>query len=179
MNCNGGSGKNVHIDLHMEHLNRLLKDIIIGLGAESSIVSPSMQLYHWVNHLINSCAYICIKPRVTLQRKFRMKTVLKQLTSDSNMFDYIPGTKPLGFKTFPQMLLKSIDAEALYKRKKQIHVAILSAVAYCMYVLSFNRCYYHCKYRIMYMPVGRCIHVNTKYFVFILSDQCFHVMVEV
>ena len=36
VNSRGGAGNNIPVDLHMEHLNRLLKDMIIGIGANIS-----------------------------------------------------------------------------------------------------------------------------------------------
>ena len=33
MNTRGGAGKNVPPDLHNEHLNRKLKDVVSGVGA--------------------------------------------------------------------------------------------------------------------------------------------------
>ena len=36
VNCHGLSGKNISMDLHMEHLNRLCKTSIQGLGANKS-----------------------------------------------------------------------------------------------------------------------------------------------
>lgn len=47
MNSRGGAGSNIPVDLHMEHLNRLLKDMIIGIGAnvsEQAIVQSSKSL---------------------------------------------------------------------------------------------------------------------------------------
>ena len=47
INSRGGGGNNIPMDLHMEHLNRLLKDMIIGIGAnisESAIVQSSKSL---------------------------------------------------------------------------------------------------------------------------------------
>lgn len=36
VNTRGGAGNNVPLDLHMQHLNRHVKDFIIGLGAKVS-----------------------------------------------------------------------------------------------------------------------------------------------
>ena len=47
VNSRGGAGNNIPVDLHMEHLNRLLKDMIVGIGAnisESAIVQSSKSL---------------------------------------------------------------------------------------------------------------------------------------
>ena len=47
VNSRGGAGNNIPVDLHMEHLDRLLKDMIIGIGAnisEQAIVQSSKSL---------------------------------------------------------------------------------------------------------------------------------------
>ena len=36
MNSQGGPGQNISADLHMEHLNRLLKDAMTHLGANKT-----------------------------------------------------------------------------------------------------------------------------------------------
>ena len=41
VNTHGRTGKNIHVDLHMEHLNRKLKDMMHNLG--SNITSESVQ----------------------------------------------------------------------------------------------------------------------------------------
>ena len=33
INSRGGAGNNISVDLHMEHINRTLKDYLLGLGA--------------------------------------------------------------------------------------------------------------------------------------------------
>ena len=39
MNIHGQIGRNIPCDLHMEHLNRVCKDAIKGVGASKSIVT--------------------------------------------------------------------------------------------------------------------------------------------
>ena len=43
INTNGGKGKNIPLDLNMEHLNRVVKDHVANVGAnvgEKSIINP-------------------------------------------------------------------------------------------------------------------------------------------
>ena len=131
VNSKGGSGKNIPIDLHMEHLNRMLKDVITGLGAnisESSIMNASKSLNAIVSLSESFDAQLGIhQASIHHTKKSSDKDrelVLKQLTSDSNVFDYTPGRKHLGFKKISPNIARNLDADALFrwinKHKKEL-----------------------------------------------------------
>lgn len=122
VNSKGGSGRNIPIDLHMEHLNRLLKDVIIGLGAnisESSIVSASRSLNALVSLTTSFDEQLGIHQESTHHTKRSSdkdrELVLKQLTEHSKVFDYVPGRKHLGFKKISPNVTRTVDADALFK----------------------------------------------------------------
>ncbi len=122
VNSKGGTGKNIPVDLHLEHLNRLLKDIIIGLGAnisESSIVSASRSLNALVELGMSFDEQVGIHQESTHHTKRSSDkdraVVLKQLTVHSKVFDYVPGRKHLGFKKVVPNVARSVEAGALFK----------------------------------------------------------------
>ena len=130
VNSKGGSGKNIPVDLYMEHLNHLLKGIIIGLGAnisESSIVNAST-----LNAIVSLSESFdeqlgihraSIHHTTKSSNKDR-EVVLKQLSSESNVFEYTPGRKHYGFKNISPNVAQSIHADALFmwinKHKKKL-----------------------------------------------------------
>lgn len=131
VNSKGGKGKNIPTDLHMEHLNRMLKDVITGLGAnisESSIMNASKSL-NAIALLTETfddqlgIHHASIHHTKKSSDKDR-ELVLKQLTSDSNVFDYTPGRKHFGFKKISPNIARNLDADALFrwinKHKKEL-----------------------------------------------------------
>ena len=48
INVHGHAGKNIPADLHMEHLNRVCRGAISGLGANGQFHSTSGEV-HWAN----------------------------------------------------------------------------------------------------------------------------------
>ena len=124
INSTGGRGKNIPIDLHMEHLNRSLKDIVNGLGAnicESSVINASK--------LLNEVLLLCerVDNQLGIQKSSIHHTrkssdedralVLKQLTTESQVFHYTPGRK-LNHKEFNSInphIARTVDANALFK----------------------------------------------------------------
>ena len=131
MNSKDVKGKNIPTDLHMEHLNRMLKDVITGLGAnisESSIMNASKSL-NAIALLTETfddqlgIHHVSIHHTKKSSDKDR-ELVLKKLTSDSNVFDYTPGQKHFGFKKISPNIARNLDADALFrwinKHKKEL-----------------------------------------------------------
>lgn len=99
VNNRGGAGNNIPVDLHMEHLNRLLKDMIVGIGAnisESAIVQSSKSLdgIKTVCHNFDKSAGIHADSihHTKKSSKKDQELVVKQLL-ESKVFSYIPGRK--------------------------------------------------------------------------------------
>ena len=130
VNSKGGTSKNIPVDLHMEHLNRLLKDVMIGLRAnisESSIVNASKSLNAIVSLSESFDEQLGIhRASIHHTKKSSDKdrqVVLQQLT-DSKVFDYTPGRKHIGFKNISPNIARGMDADALFrwvtKHKKKL-----------------------------------------------------------
>lgn len=121
VNTRGGAGNNIPVDLHNEHLNRKLKDIVCGVGAnvnEELIVEASKSL-HAVDSICEHFDTITsIRPdSVHHTRKSceqDMKAIVKQL-SESQVFSYIPGRKHRAFPNIKPNLVRSTDTKALFE----------------------------------------------------------------
>lgn len=121
VNSRGGAGNNIPVDLHMEHLNRLLKDMIIGIGAnisESAIVQSSKSLdgIKTVCENFDKSAGIHADSvhHTTKSSKKDQELVVKQLIQ-SKVFSYIPGRKHAAFPDIKPNLAHSINAKSLFK----------------------------------------------------------------
>ena len=105
VNSQGGVGKNIPSDLFMEHLNRTLKDYLKGLGANIS-ENTVFQTGRSLRGLMDITAYfdeLCdIAPTSLHHSKHSAskdeELILKELTSESRAFDYIPGRCHRSFK---------------------------------------------------------------------------------
>lgn len=126
VNTRGGCGNNIPVDLQMEHFNRILKDAIIGVGAnvtEKVIVEASKYINGIHTICVNFDSATNIKP-ASMHHTRRssaqdMRAILKQLSTESNVFSYIPGRC---HKSTPQIqpnVTRTIDAGALFKWLKQ------------------------------------------------------------
>lgn len=120
VNTRGGAGNNIPVDLHNEHLNRKLKDIVSGVGAnitEDIVVQASKSL--------NAVDQICqtfdnvtnIKPESIHHTKKSsdqdLKRAVNQLASESHVFSYIPGRKHKAFPNMQPNLVRSVDVKKL------------------------------------------------------------------
>lgn len=98
VNTQGRPGHNVPVDLHMEHLNRCLKDSIIGLGAnvtENTVVQSSKSLRGVLDVCTNinqACGVTSESMHHTIKgSQTDRDMVIVELTRKSHVFDYIPG----------------------------------------------------------------------------------------
>lgn len=133
VNARGGVGRNIPVDLHNEHLNRKLKDVISGVGAnvtEKLIVEVSKSIQALDTICENFDHATLVRPEsVHHTRKASegdLKAVVKQLVQ-SNVFSYIPGRQHRSFandKSMPN-LLRSIDTKGLFTwlHQKQTELA--------------------------------------------------------
>ena len=113
INNRGGAGNNIPVDLHMEHLNRLLKDI-----SESAIVQSSKSLdgIKTVCDNFDKSAGIHADSinHTKKSSKKDQELVVKQLLK-SKVFSYIPGRKHAAFPNIRPNLAQSIDTKSLFK----------------------------------------------------------------
>ena len=126
VNTRGGCGNNIPVDLQMEHFNRILKDAIIGVGAnvtEKVIVEASKYINGIHTICVNFDNATNIKP-VSMHHTRKssaqdMKLILRQLSTESNVFSYIPGRCHKSTPCIQPNVTRNIDAGALFKWLKQ------------------------------------------------------------
>ena len=104
LSIHDGKGHNLPIDLHMEHLNRCVKDYIVGLGAnvkEETVVQISKSLKGILSVCNNFDKESHVHPvsfhHTKKSSKKDEELVIKELTDHSHVFDYIPGRKHASF----------------------------------------------------------------------------------
>ena len=126
VNTRGGCGNNIPVDLQIEHFNRILKDAIIGVGAnvtETVIVEASKYINAIHTICVNFDNATNIKPEsMHHTRKSSaqdMELILKQLTTESDVFSYIPGRCHKSTPHVEPNVTRTIDAGALFKWLKQ------------------------------------------------------------
>ena len=127
VNTRGGLGHNIHINLHMEHLNCTLKNMLLGIGTnitESAIVNAS----HSLNGIVAMCIYSFDKQlgiahdSIHHSRKSceaDRAIVIKQLATDSRVFHYTPGRQHRCFKGIPPNISCSVKIDALVQMDQQ------------------------------------------------------------
>ena len=132
VNSQGGAGKNnIPSDLFMEHLNRTLKDYLKGLGSNISD-STILQTGKSLRGLMDITAYfdeLCDIPPTSLHHTKHSASkdeqlILKELTSESRVFDYIPGRCHRSFKNIKAHVSGSIDTFKLVAKIKKHQGAI-------------------------------------------------------
>ena len=126
VNTRGERGNNLPVDLQMEHFNRILKDAIVRVGAkvtEKAIVDTSKYINAVHTICVNFDNATNIKPEsVHHARKSSaqdMKLILKQLSTESNVFSYIPGRCHKSTPHIDPNVTRTIDAGALLKWLRQ------------------------------------------------------------
>lgn len=119
VNARGGRGRNIPVDLRMEHLNRAVKDYIGNLGAnvtESTILQCGKSL----NGILATCQCFDnengIRPQSVAHTQSCNKSdkdkILKQL-AESSVFQYVPGRKHHNFQTIQPSVVSSVDKKKL------------------------------------------------------------------
>jgi hypothetical protein len=114
-------GGNIPIDLFMEHLNRTLKDYLMGLGpnvSETSIVQTSRSL----QNLMEISAHfdeICTIHQDSIYHTSKcygrdLDLILEELTSRSRVFDYVPGRFHRSFRSIKPHISQNIDVDKLF-----------------------------------------------------------------
>ena len=120
MNNRGGAGNNIPVDLHMVHLNRLLKDMIIGIGAnvsEQAIVQSSKSLdgiKTVCENFDRSAGTHGDSVDHTTKSSKDQGLVLQQLI-ESKVISSIPGRKHAAFPDIKPNLAPSINTKSLFK----------------------------------------------------------------
>ena len=126
VNTRGGAGTNIPVDLFLEHLNRTLKVFVSSTGpnvSTSTIVHASKSLKFLMN-IGNHFDEICGIAPVSLHHtkassKDDRDKIVKQLVSESRVFDYIPGRHHKSFKDIKPHVSSHIDSKKLQTWIKQ------------------------------------------------------------
>ena len=132
VNLRGGLGHNIPADLHMEHLNRTVKDYVANVGAnvdESSIVQCGKSL----NGIMNVCdafdSVSGVSPMIQAHSGPNVATdekkIIKELTESSSVFDYIPGRVHKTFPSIQPNVVPNMDKKALVNYIKEQQKALL------------------------------------------------------
>jgi L1 cell adhesion molecule like protein len=122
VNSNGGRGKNISCDLHMEHLNRALKTSILGLGANISdkSVTRSANCLRTVLEvsenfdIVNDIHPQSSKHSIVSAEK-DIKTIVQELTFKSKVFAEKPGRSHCSFRNCRKNRFGTIDWDKLTK----------------------------------------------------------------
>ncbi len=131
VNTRGGAGHNIPVDLHMEHLNRTVKDYVGNLSANIS-ESTILQCGRSLNGIQNVCSRFdqeaAVRPASIAHTRASTredeKRIMKELTETSNVFDYIPGHHHKTFKNVKPNVADHINKKAflecLQQKKKDL-----------------------------------------------------------
>ena len=144
INTRGVPGGNIPIDLFMEHLNRTLKDYLLGLGAnvsEATIVQTSKSLRNLMevsSHFDSICSIHRNSIHHTCQSYGKdLETLVEELTSKSRVFDYIPGRCHRSFQGIKPHISDHIDVDKLFQWIKK-HQAKISSQNKLKDILHYN-----------------------------------------
>lgn len=126
VNTRGGAGNKIPADLFLEHLNRTLKDFVKSTGANvntDTVVKASKSLKFLLNVTTHFDSISDIKPvsihHTKASTKMDRDKILKQLASETRVFDYIPGRCHQTFKNIHPQISSHVDAKALIAWIKQ------------------------------------------------------------
>ena len=136
LNFNGGSGHNIPLDLHMEHLNRTVKDYVANLGenfAEKSIIQCGKSVggiasitrqFDNDNSVLNPIGTHTI-PNLDTDKA----TIVHALCKETKVFDYIPGRQHASFTGIKPNIADCIDTQKLMNLLHKKKVALQKKVA--------------------------------------------------
>ena len=121
VNIHGGLGHNISLDLHMEHMNKKLKECVGSFGAnfsEKIVVQSGKSLKGIMDvckHFDDICQLEPLSSRHTIASSMKdIDTVLQELLK-SRVFDYIPGRKHKSFPSIKPNVFQEINVENYIK----------------------------------------------------------------
>lgn len=131
INPHGGAGNNIPIDLHMEHLNRQLKDFTTGIGAnltETTVVNCSKSLQGIAATCENFDATTGIARTSIHHTKKSSKSdedkIIEEIATKSRVFDYVPGRSHRSFTGINPHVYHSVNADALFSWIRQYRTTL-------------------------------------------------------
>ena len=137
VNTHGGLGHNISLDLHMEHMNKKLKECVGSFGvnvSEKLFVRSGKSLRGIMDvcdHFDDICELKPLSSRHTTASSKKDKELVLQELLKSRVFDYIPGRKHKSFPTIKPNVFQEIDVgnymKYLTAQKKQLNAELTYA----------------------------------------------------
>ena len=131
INTRGVPGGNIPVDLFMEHLNRTLKDYLLGLGpnvSEATIIQTSKSLRNLMDVSSHFDTICSIRPDSIYHTSHcygkDLEMVLEELTS-SRVFEYVPGRFHSSFQNIKPHISDHVDVNKLFQwiKKHQTRIS--------------------------------------------------------
>ena len=128
VNTRGGSGNNIPTDLYMEHLNRTLKDYLRSNATEKTMLQMSKSL-KGLTDITKHFDSICeVNPDSTHHTKHYTgkdeQMIIKKLTTETGIFDYVPGLHHKSFPAIKAHVASSVDMYDLIRTIKKHQTSI-------------------------------------------------------
>ena len=131
INIHGKAGYNVPVDLHMEHLNKQLKRLVTGLGANCTAsamvaISKCIKNLQEVTSTIDQALNIAPDQIHHSKRSSEVdeKLIMSELVDKSQVFEYCPGRLHQTFRNTSCSILQSLNADKfitwLQSQKKKV-----------------------------------------------------------
>ena len=118
INTRGKQGCNVPVDFHMEHLNKVLKRLVLGLGANCTVttmvnISKCIGMLQEVTSTIDKQLQITPEQshHARLQSNEDEQLILIEIAEKSHVFQYVPGRQHSAYPTLSSSILHSLDAD--------------------------------------------------------------------
>lgn len=122
VNSRGSKGKNIPVDLYNEHLNRTLKDSILGLGAnvtKERIVDTSKSIERLSQICASADSELGIAPTSSHHTRHSSEKdkqlIIDELSRKSRVFEYVPGRVHPLYRSIEPCIAKTVDADKLIK----------------------------------------------------------------
>ena len=118
VNIHGKLGHNVPVDFHMEQLNKVLKRLLLGLGANCNKDSM-VRVSHYIGKLQQmTCSldkHLHLAPQHNHHSKRASdddeKLIVKELVEKSRIFQFIPGRQHASYPNISSSVMEGIDAD--------------------------------------------------------------------
>lgn len=135
VNVHGKPGKNISSDIHMEHLNRVCKTALSGMGSnitDTSVtrVGRSIKILNDTMQSLDEHLGVPAECGTHSRRSHEkdLKKVLKVIFEDNPVFSSVPGRSHTHFPNFEQNSMRTITAKKLNQWLKMKADTIITSV---------------------------------------------------
>ena len=135
INTRGVPGGNIPVDLYMEHLNRTLKDYLLGLGpnvSQATIIQTSKSLRNLMevsSHFDTICNIHSDSIYHTCQHYGKdLEMLVEELSLKSRVFEYVPGRFHSSFQNIKPHISDHVDINKLFQWIKKHQARISNQV---------------------------------------------------